>query len=282
MLHHIAFTSNVGEDTDIYYRLYDKSEDQFVSESFIVRLSKYAQPHDVGTLSDLRCVFTEIVIKNPCQLYVVAYVYRRGEMDPGKAQQADAGSKKAAPAASLRRPVGCGVVSLSDFIINAEEDQDNELEMPLFRTDDDNFYSLHMFIIEDISGRFRPYDAQKGIIFRSRLLTGPISSVQKKNPLLFKRGTMIVPRVGFADVIDPAITRDDLYVTLCHAEFDKGEKKAGRNVEVSVKLISDTGNLLKNCISPGLGAPRPTVFKTAIYRHNNKPFWYVVWRAHRF
>jgi hypothetical protein len=112
-------------------------------------------------------------------------------------------------------------------------------------------------------------------VFNSRLLTGPIALVQKKNPLLFKRGTMMVPRVGFADVIDPAMMRNDMYVTICHAEFDKGEKKAGRNVEVSVKAITDTGNLLETCISPGVGPPRPAVFKSAIYRHNNKPFWYV-------
>jgi hypothetical protein len=90
---------------------------------------------------------------------VVAYVYRLGEMDPGRAQQVDTISKKrdSSNTASLRRPVGCGVVPLSDFITNAEDDTDCEFEMPLYRTDDDNFYSLHMFIIEDISGRFKLY-----------------------------------------------------------------------------------------------------------------------------
>ena len=51
-------------------------------------------------------------------------------------------------------------------------------------------------------------------MFNCRLLTGPIAQVQKKNPLLFKRGTMMVPRVGFADVIDPAVVRNDMCVTI--------------------------------------------------------------------
>jgi hypothetical protein len=68
LLHHVAFSSNVGEDTDVHYRLYDKSEEKFVSESFIVKLNKFGTPHDASMLGDLRCAFTEIVVSNPCQL----------------------------------------------------------------------------------------------------------------------------------------------------------------------------------------------------------------------
>ena len=72
---HTPSSSRPFGEISPWLRRYDKSEEKFVSESFIVKLNKFGQPHDASTLGDLRCAFTEIVINNPCQL-CVAVTYR--------------------------------------------------------------------------------------------------------------------------------------------------------------------------------------------------------------
>lgn len=39
--------------------------------------------------------------------------------------------------------------------------------------------------------------------------------------------------------------RNDIYVTLMHGEFDKGKKKTPKNVEVTMSVHDDEGNLLE-------------------------------------
>ena len=39
--------------------------------------------------------------------------------------------------------------------------------------------------------------------------------------------------------------RNDIYVTLIHGEFDKGKKKTPKNVEVTMSVFDEEGNLLE-------------------------------------
>ena len=39
--------------------------------------------------------------------------------------------------------------------------------------------------------------------------------------------------------------RNDIYVTLIHGEFDKGKKQTPKNVEVTMSVFDEEGNLLE-------------------------------------
>lgn len=45
--------------------------------------------------------------------------------------------------------------------------------------------------------------------------------------------------------------RNDIYVTLIHGEFDKGKKKTPKNVEVTMSVFDEEGNLLEVGGTPG-------------------------------
>lgn len=50
-----------------------------------------------------------------------------------------------------------------------------------------------------------------------------------------------VPRVGFPEIILPGDVRNDIYLILDKAEFDKGAKSAERNVEIAVTVCDEQG-----------------------------------------
>lgn len=41
--------------------------------------------------------------------------------------------------------------------------------------------------------------------------------------------------------------RNDIYVTLIHGEFDKGKKKTPKNVEVTMSVYDEEGNMVEVC-----------------------------------
>lgn len=54
-----------------------------------------------------------------------------------------------------------------------------------------------------------------------------------------------VPRLGFPEIILPGDVRNDIYLILDRAEFEKGPKSAERNVEIAVTVCDEQGTLVK-------------------------------------
>ena len=52
---------------------------------------------------------------------------------------------------------------------------------------------------------------------------------------------MLVPRLGFPEVILPGDVRNDFYIIFEKGEFDKGQKSAERNVEISLTVCNQDG-----------------------------------------
>ena len=71
----------------------------------------------------------------------------------------------------------------------------------------------------------------------------------------------------------PGDVRNDLYVTLCNAEFERGAKKAGRNIDVEMAVVLDDGQVLNNCVSMGTGEAPLQTYHSTVYYHTNSPFW---------
>lgn len=75
-----------------------------------------------------------------------------------------------------------------------------------------------------------------------RFLTGPLAVVRKDHPLVFKNPN--AAPIGFGDVIQAdaqtaAQVRNDLYVTLHQADFEKGAKSTPRNVEATLTVVDN-------------------------------------------
>lgn len=51
----------------------------------------------------------------------------------------------------------------------------------------------------------------------------------------------MVPRLGFPEIILPGDVRNDIYLILDKAEFEKGAKSAERNVEIAVTVCDEQG-----------------------------------------
>ena len=67
--------------------------------------------------------------------------------------------------------------------------------------------------------------------------------------------------------------RNDLYVTLVEGDYERGSKKSQRNIEVSMKIVAHSGQVIPNCIFLGTGAKPVTEYRSVILRHNNHPLW---------
>ena len=62
-----------------------------------------------------------------------------------------------------------------------------------------------------------------------------------KNDFPKFNSAVLVPRLGFPEVILPGDVRNDFYIIFEKGEFDKGQKSAERNVEISLTVCNQDG-----------------------------------------
>lgn len=123
-----------------------------------------------------------------------------------------------------------------------------------------------------------------------KMLWGDLSQVRKDHPHLVDRSTVVARKLGYPEVImpgkqgggldhpwmvsggpsvglqcallqrgpsladravPPGDVRNDIYLTLVQGEFDKGNKKTQKNVEVTVCVCDESGSVVQVRISPG-------------------------------
>ncbi|KAJ8400882.1 hypothetical protein AAFF_G00392360 [Aldrovandia affinis] len=111
-----SFTYNtIGEDTDIFFSLYDMREGKQISEKFMVRLNKNGGPKNPEKVDRLCALFTDLSNKDlKRDLYIVSQVIRTGRMLLND-------SKKGLPYVQYRRPYGCAVLAMSDVLHTISE-----------------------------------------------------------------------------------------------------------------------------------------------------------------
>lgn len=125
LTHHLYFCMrdfghSIGEDTEIYFSLYDAKRNQYLSERFLVRISKEGFSSFIEKIHSNCTIFTDLGNADLSRdLYMVAHVMRCGRM-----LYSDSGKNKAGTAI-YRRPHGVAVLSLAE----ATQDHTEELEM---------------------------------------------------------------------------------------------------------------------------------------------------------
>uniref|UniRef100_A0A3Q2C9A3 Dedicator of cytokinesis 3 n=1 Tax=Cyprinodon variegatus TaxID=28743 RepID=A0A3Q2C9A3_CYPVA len=265
-----SFTYNsIGEDTDIFFSLYDLREGKTISEKFLVRLNKNGGPKNPEKVDRLCALFTDLSNKDMKRdLYIVSQVIRTGRMLLND-------SKKGPPHVQYRRPYGCAVLAMSDVLqIISELKEEKDFVLKVYTCNNENeWYQIHENIIRKSSTKYTAPSTNYGLIISLQLLRGDMEQVRRENPLIFSRGVAITRKLGFPDVIMPGDIRNDLYLNLERGDFERGGKSVQKNVEVTMYVIYADGEILKDCISLGSGEPNIPEYRSFVLYHNNSPRW---------
>ncbi|XP_029991161.1 dedicator of cytokinesis protein 3 isoform X9 [Sphaeramia orbicularis] len=265
-----SFTYNsIGEDTDIFFSLYDLREAKTISEKFMVRLNKNGGPKNPEKVDRLCALFTDLSNKDMKRdLYIVSQVIRTGRMLLND-------SKKGPPHVQYRRPYGCAVLAMSDVLQTISElKEEKDFVLKVYMCNNENeWYQIHENIIRKSSTKYTTPSTNYGLIISLQLLRGDMEQVRRENPLIFSRGVAITRKLGFPDVIMPGDIRNDLYLTLERGDFERGGKSVQKNIEITVYVLYADGEILKDCISLGSGEPSVPEHRSFVLYHNNSPRW---------
>jgi len=262
----------MDEKCQVFFSIYDAREGRFISERFLVAISKSDSTLKVNQpqrIENSTCVFTDLGSKDiSAEAYLVAHIVRVGRM-------LTEGSSKKVSNASYRRPFGCAVLDIVDVLTGKEEQlEGKEFHMPIFTCSDSDFWTVHDSIIKKQTSKYSAPSSNSGIHVSLRAFHGDLDKVQSENPLLLPKGISVVRKLGFPDVIMPGDIRNDLYVTLEKGEFEKGAgKTTSKNVEVSMCVIGPKGKVIKDCVFLGAGGPSLTEYQSIIFYHNSSPKW---------
>uniref|UniRef100_A0A672P5P4 Dedicator of cytokinesis 4 n=1 Tax=Sinocyclocheilus grahami TaxID=75366 RepID=A0A672P5P4_SINGR len=261
-MHHLflqmksMMNSNLGEELEVFFSVYDSREMRPISERFFVRLNKQGLPKSPEKT------------ERQCTLFVVSmdflgvlYVYSH------KSRRMVAGEKKSVSNTQYKRPYGCAVISVAD-LLTADFKDDHLLKIYSCNAESE-WYQIHDSIIRKVSSRY----SHIGLNVSLQLLHGDMEQIRKDYMRLFTRNVSISKRLGFSDIIIPGEIRNDLYVTLERGEFEKGGKSVARNVEVTVYLLGGDGQLLKGLVCCGSGEPGVDEHRSYVLYHSNSPRW---------
>ncbi|KAJ7422885.1 dedicator of cytokinesis protein 2-like protein [Pitangus sulphuratus] len=67
--------------------------------------------------------------------------------------------------------------------------------------------------------------------------------------------------------------RNDIYLTLVQGEFDKGNKKTQKNVEVTVCVCDEAGSVVQNVIQAGAGDSPTSHYRSVVYYQQRHQRW---------
>ncbi|XP_030071824.1 LOW QUALITY PROTEIN: dedicator of cytokinesis protein 4 [Microcaecilia unicolor] len=256
--------SNLGEELEVIFSLYDSRENQPISERFFVRLNKNGLPKSPEKPERHCSLFVDLGSGDLRKdMFITVHIIRIGRMG--------AGEKKNASNVQYRRPFGCAVLSIADLLTGESKD-DLILKVYMCNTESE-WYQIHENIIKKLNVRYNLTGSNTGLAVSLQLLHGDIEQIRRDYTSVFTHGVSITRKLGFSDIIMPGDMRNDLYITVERGEFEKGGKSVARNVEVTMCILDSAGQCLKDFISFGSGEPPASEFHSFVLYHNNSPRW---------
>jgi len=211
LLNHILldlkiFMCSVGEPTELFFSLYNKSNDKFITEEFKVFLTDKGMPFDVSAIGKLKTVFTDILQKELSgSLYLVCRLIRKGKL------QYEA-KKDKKEQAEFRRPFGCSVLQLDESILSKIVGKEGEFTVPIYApVDEAQFPVLHDLIIKK-SPSIQEVPRAKGICIGLTLYQNQGEHKQLIQDFPELKDFAATGRVGF-DLIFPGMNRNDFYIS---------------------------------------------------------------------
>ncbi|KAM6150034.1 dedicator of cytokinesis protein 5 [Erethizon dorsatum] len=280
------FVCNIGEDAELFMALYDPDQSTFISENYLIRWGSNGMPKEIEKLNNLQAVFTDLSSTDLIRprISLVCQIVRVGRMELKEGRKHTCG---------LRRPFGVAVMDITDIIHGKVDDEEKQHFIPFQQIAMETYIRQRQLIMaplitSNVIGENEPLTSVlnkviatkevnhkgQGLWVSLKLLPGDLTQVQKNFSHLVDRSTAIARKMGFPEIILPGDVRNDIYVTLIHGEFDKGKKKTPKNVEVTMSVFDEEGNLLEKAIHPGAGYEGLSEYKSVVYYQVKQPCWY--------
>ncbi|XP_042238025.1 dedicator of cytokinesis protein 1-like isoform X2 [Homarus americanus] len=295
---HLAWTAlvaikniiiKVPEPSEISLGLYigdpREGREKPLTEAFIIPWTDEGYNSHPDLLLKLKCLFTDLstATLDDNQVWLIGSVVRLGsmaskEVDPRRVSSM-MGKKSIYTNDSMRRPFGVLMMDITPLIT-----KQRSITVPANGTQDEDHFAtfypcgeketldmkklLSRDVVRDNKTGFQ------GIWFTFQLINGDIKQLQEDNPhYVALRDVPVALRLGLSDVIMPGDVRNDLYVTLLSGEFSRGAKTCDRNVEVTVRICNERGEVIPGVIHQGCGQGPLDEYHSVTYHHEGKPRW---------
>lgn len=260
-----ALALPVNEPCELLFFIYDGRQSKVLSERYMIALSQHCLPKDPEKINQCFAVFTDLDgsdLQNK-DLYLACQVIRFGSDLEGK--------KTAIP---MRKAHGAAVYPLHDILTAKQGDQEErDVQMDVFVCPPTDYHKLLDSIIKK-TGIYHPTDKGTGVFISVKPLRGPMARVKDENPLLFRKFTAEAHKLGFPEIIRPYDVRHDVYLTLMNGVFNRGVKRADKNVQIDLEVLDEKDNVIENCIMPGIGEPSITTYHSLVQYHNATPVFH--------
>ncbi|XP_067836606.1 dedicator of cytokinesis protein 2-like isoform X2 [Heptranchias perlo] len=261
------FVCKIGEEAELFMSLYDPHEQKIISENYLFRWASTGLPKEIEMLNNLKVVFTDLGNKdlNRERIYLVCQIVRVGRME-----LKEANAKKVTQ--GLRRPFGVSAMDITDILKGkAESDEDKHHFIPFQQVAAENDF-LHSLIHKVAVAKDINHKGQ-GLWVSMKLLSGDLKQIRKDHPHLVDRSTVVARKMGFPEIIMPGDVRNDIYVTLVQGEFDKQKKTTQKNVEVTMCVCDEKGEIFPNAICQGAGDKPVTQYQSVVYYQLKQQRW---------
>ncbi|XP_019851718.1 PREDICTED: dedicator of cytokinesis protein 2-like isoform X2 [Amphimedon queenslandica] len=262
------------ENSELFMFLYDSVSRKQVSERFLINVPK---DRPTNVMKSHYCIFKDLGAKEmQSGIFLVCQVIRKGKMLLD--------DRKNVSHATFRRPYAVGVLDLRTALeeTNKEQPDDDDdyqmtytMSLQICLTHEQDFPTLHTSMIKKLVGSKPSSTKQSGILIsmQLRFIRGDFQQLKNDFPYLINKNTVQVDKLGFPDVILPGKDRNDIYFTLEYGQYEKGSKRAERNVEVAIAVCGRDGRIIPRCITVAAGAENVSEYESFIYYHNNLPKW---------
>ncbi|CAG8456993.1 uncharacterized protein OCT59_018840 [Rhizophagus irregularis] len=294
----VASISAPGEYTELYFSLYTKADSKFITEEYFIILNHNGVPKDESKIGKIRTIFTDLSPHDiQEQIYLVCRIVRTGSMklaDKDKEVTKEGGSMTSLFSKSskdmdqvdqlsqsngritpqtFRRPFGCAVLEITHLLQGKEKETLSEHVMPIYvPIQESTFATLHEDIMHNHIKEYEKSPRAEMVSVSLRPYYGETTTIIKENPALLQ-DIPITSRLGFADVVFPGDTRNEIYLKLISGDFTQGRTTTAKNVQVTAEVKLNTGETLENVISQGAGEPKVSQFESLVFYHSNNPIW---------
>lgn len=266
-----SFPCSVNEDLELYFSIYDAKDSKFISERFLVKLTHQGMPKTMEKLNNCYGLFTDLSSNDmEKDLWLVIQIYRIGKMLINE-------TSKKAMNQKFKRPYGVAACSFRDINQSSFIHEEKEISLKVTSCVDKEelFINLHENIIKKASPRFSSSSekANLGLHIGLQIMFGDLMSLKAVHPVLFNKGVDLVQKCMFPESLLPGEVRNDLYIVLNCGDFERGNKKAAKNVEVELTAFDSDGKPIPDCIYGGISEPPTTSYLSTVFYHNNNPRW---------
>ncbi|XP_023175587.2 dedicator of cytokinesis protein 1 isoform X3 [Drosophila hydei] len=301
LLHVNAFVCKFQEDSDLLFTLFNGDTHKPISENYVVKWSRTGSARDIDQFDNNRVLFTDLSRSDLSisKMYLVCYAIRIGSMEMKDSMDSKRTSMNIAnsvlTAASrkhsqlsvnsngssgstieylMRRPFGVACKDLTPIISKPEEFRGN-LDLPFIMCEKDTLDGTLRKLIDKDVGKI---ESKMAVTFE--VLRGDIKQIKEDFPRLVHTNVPVARKMGFPEVILPGDVRNDLYLTICSGEFARIAKTSEKNVEVTICVANEQGQLVPGVMSIGAGHPPIDEYKSVVYYHDDKPKWQETFKIH--